>query len=116
MGLGWAGVVHPGDRVEIIRRYERAWRDKTAFLVVFRLRHHSGEYRWVCAQGKPDLGPSGEVLGFSGYGDLIPDCISDPESMVSVTHPNALRIFKPPPPGFCFFDPDRDDDPAPLVQ
>ncbi len=66
LGSGWLEGVHPDDvasgRVPAID----ALRDRQPFEVEFRLRHHSGDYRWVLTRGTPLLEADGSSRGFIG--------------------------------------------------
>jgi PAS domain S-box-containing protein len=62
----WLDVHHPDDRA----RAEQAWRHSLAqgepYEMETRLRHHSGEYRWVLGRALPARGEDGEILRWMG--------------------------------------------------
>lgn len=65
-GIGWNGMFHPDDR----ERAWRVWRDSLAtgkpYEVEYRLRHHSGEYRWTLGLAMPIRNDSGEIVRWIG--------------------------------------------------
>lgn len=65
-GEGWNGMFHPDDQD---RAWER-WRDSLAtgepYEIEYRLRHHSGEYRWVLGRALPVRNPEGAVIRWIG--------------------------------------------------
>ncbi|HLA34531.1 MAG TPA: PAS domain S-box protein [Rhodocyclaceae bacterium] len=63
---GWATSVHPDDLKPCSDTYSAAFEARHAFSMEYRLRHHSGEYRWVLDHGAPRFDASGEFLGFTG--------------------------------------------------
>lgn len=46
-GDGWAGVFHPDDQDEAWARWRHSLATGEDYEIQYRLRHHSGEYRWV---------------------------------------------------------------------
>ncbi len=65
-GDAWNEMFHPDDR-------ERAWEVWRASLetgqryhIEYRLRHHSGEYRWVLGRAQPVRGPDGAIQRWYG--------------------------------------------------
>lgn len=65
-GEAWNGMFHPEDQ-------ERAWvtwRHSLAtgepYEIEYRLRHHSGEYRWTLGRAMPVRGPDGEIIRWIG--------------------------------------------------
>ena len=66
LGDGWAEGVHPEDLERCIETYIRNFEARTPFEMEYRLRHHSGEYRWIIDMGRPFHGIQGEFIGFLG--------------------------------------------------
>lgn len=65
-GDGWNGMFHPDDQ-------ERAWdiwrhsvETGEPYEIEYRLRHHSGEYRWTLGRGLPVRGKNGEIIRWVG--------------------------------------------------
>jgi len=66
-GDGWAQGVHPEDLDRCLQIYTQAFNDRRQFSMVYRLRRHDGEYRWLQDDGTPLYSPEGEFKGFVGY-------------------------------------------------
>lgn len=65
-GNGWAEGVHPDDLQRCVNHYVSCFERRQAFAMSYRLRHRSGQYRWILDRGAPHLLPSGEFLGYYG--------------------------------------------------
>ena len=65
-GNGWAEGVHPDDFQRCLDIYLRHVERRQPFQMEYRLRHHSGEYRWILDSGTPRFDAGGEFLGFIG--------------------------------------------------
>lgn len=65
-GDGWNGVFHPEDQ----ERAWQVWRHSLAtgepYRIEYRLRHHSGVYRWVLGQALPMRNPQGTIIRWFG--------------------------------------------------
>ncbi len=64
LGYGWCDGIHPDDRVDWKDGYASALAARRGFTADLRLRHASGEYRWVRHQATPSF-DAGEA--FEGY-------------------------------------------------
>ncbi len=65
-GRGWVEGIHPDDnerREEITRQ---AFAAREAYDIEYRLRHHTGSYRWIRDFGRPVHNLEGQFLGFIG--------------------------------------------------
>lgn len=65
-GAGWNDIFHPDDR-------DRAWsiwrvclESGQPYHIEYRLRHHSGRYRWVIGRANPILDATGKILRWYG--------------------------------------------------
>ncbi|WP_428566793.1 MAG: PAS domain-containing sensor histidine kinase [Solidesulfovibrio sp. DCME] len=67
IGDGWAQGVHPGDFDRCLETYLRAFSAREFFEMEYRLRHASGQYRWILDIGCPFLEPGGSFGGYIGY-------------------------------------------------
>jgi PAS domain S-box-containing protein len=67
MGNGWAEGVHPDDFDRCINTYTSAFDKNVPFEMVYRLRHSSGEYRWLLDLGTPNFDSTGEFIGYIGH-------------------------------------------------
>jgi PAS domain S-box-containing protein len=73
LGDGWAAGIHPDDRARCLDVYATCFDAREPFEMVYRLRRHDGEYRWVLDQGVPRFSSGGEFVGYVGAGLDITD-------------------------------------------
>ncbi len=66
VGNGWADGVHPDDFNRCLKIYVENFDQKKEFYMEYRLRHHSGDFRWISDRGTPRFTEDGEFLGFVG--------------------------------------------------
>jgi two-component system, LuxR family, sensor kinase FixL len=66
LGDGWSKGVHHEDLQRCLDIYTRAFAARREFSMEYRLRHHSGEYRWIWDTGAPLHGPDEVFEGFVG--------------------------------------------------
>lgn len=67
LGDGWTEGVHPDDLARCVEIYRNAFARREPFSMEYRLRHASGEYRWIIDQGGPRHDARGRFLGFIGH-------------------------------------------------
>ncbi|MBM4181525.1 MAG: diguanylate cyclase [Betaproteobacteria bacterium] len=67
MGDGWTIGVHPDDLQACLQTYTDSFDARLPFEMKYRLRHASGEYRWIVDSGTPRYGPEGEFRGYFGH-------------------------------------------------
>jgi len=65
-GTGWLDAIHPDDRQPTMHQWQVAVRSSEPFMVEYRLRHHSGEYRWTQVRAVPQLDHTGSVRRWVG--------------------------------------------------
>jgi PAS domain S-box-containing protein len=66
-GIGWTEGVHPDDLDYCVETYMKAFDKRETFEMEYRLRHASGEYRWLLDKGTPDYNSKGIFSGYIGY-------------------------------------------------
>jgi PAS domain S-box-containing protein len=65
-GNGWTRGVHPDDFDRCLQVYESSFEACRSFEMQYRLKHHSGQYRWILDHGVPRFGPDGTFEGYVG--------------------------------------------------
>ena len=67
LGDGWTAGVHPADLSHCLETYNAAFDRREPFSMEYRLRHVSGEYRWIIDQGSPRFDTQGQFTGYVGH-------------------------------------------------
>ena len=65
-GNGWAENVHPDDFERCLQIYVTSFDARQPFEMHYRLRHHTGEFRWILDHGVPRYAPDGTFEGYLG--------------------------------------------------
>ena len=65
-GEGWSGVFHPDDRARAWDTWTRSLRTGEHYHIEYRLRHRSGEYRWVLGRAHPMRDGAGRIERWYG--------------------------------------------------
>ena len=65
-GNGWAENVHPDDSDRCLEIYVKNFDERRAFEMHYRLKHHSGQYRWILDHGVPRYDSEGKFEGYIG--------------------------------------------------
>jgi PAS domain S-box-containing protein len=66
LGDGWLRNIHPDDLEHCMRAYEEAFEERQPYSMEYRLRHHSGEYRWLLEQSRPRFDADQRFIGYIG--------------------------------------------------
>lgn len=66
LGWKWLENVHPDDRDEVKQKQTEYILERKPFQTEYRVRHHSGEYRWIIDAGKPYDDSDGNYSGYIG--------------------------------------------------
>jgi PAS domain S-box-containing protein len=64
-GYGWTDDVHPDDLQSCLADYHKAFDERTAFSLTYRVRRHDGRYRWLMDSGAP-FHRNGQFAGYFG--------------------------------------------------
>jgi PAS domain S-box-containing protein len=67
MGFKWTENVHPEDLEFCLETFSSAFDKRETFDMQYRLRHISGEYRWIRDLGTPNYNTKGEFVGYIGH-------------------------------------------------
>jgi len=66
IGNGWTEGVHRDDLSRCSKIYTSSFEAHIPFEMEYRLRHRTGEYRWILNQGTPRFSPKGTFQGYIG--------------------------------------------------
>lgn len=67
LGNGWTEGVHQEDIDKCLETYTTAFKKQESFSMIYRLRRHDGEFRWLLDDGKPRYDIKGEFIGYIGH-------------------------------------------------
>ncbi|MHA6692162.1 PAS domain-containing sensor histidine kinase [Devosia sp. A449] len=65
-GIAWPDLLHPDDREGTLQTFGQALASGEPYQHEHRLRHHSGEYRWILAQALPLRDAAGSIVHWIG--------------------------------------------------
>ncbi|WP_293394764.1 PAS domain-containing protein [Phenylobacterium sp. RIFCSPHIGHO2_01_FULL_69_31] len=65
-GEGWSGMFHPDDQEKAWARWRHSLETGEPYEVEYRLRHHSGEYRWTLGRALPVRDDVGRITRWIG--------------------------------------------------
>lgn len=65
-GEGWNGMFHPDDQEHAWEVWRHSLRTGEPYKIEYRLRHHSGEYRWVLGRALPIRDETGQITRWFG--------------------------------------------------
>ena len=65
-GNGWAENVHPEDFDRCLQIYVSNFEARRPFEMEYRMRHHTGQYRWILDRGVPRYAADGMFEGYLG--------------------------------------------------
>lgn len=65
-GEGWNGMFHPEDQERAWERWRHSLATGEPYEVEYRLRHHSGHYRWTLGRALPVRNAAGEITRWIG--------------------------------------------------
>ena len=70
-------LIHPEDRERAVAAWEAARASGTPYEAAYRLRHRSGEYRWILSRGQPETDANGKVVAWYGTCTDVDDHVRD---------------------------------------
>ena len=65
-GEGWQGLFHEEDQPEALKRWHHALKTGDPYEIEYRLRHHTGPYRWVLGRAQPVRDLDGRIIRWLG--------------------------------------------------
>lgn len=65
-GDDWAYLFHSDDRERTFKRWRRSLATGVPYEIEYRLRHHTGVYRWMLGRAHPVRNEAGEILRWMG--------------------------------------------------
>jgi PAS domain S-box-containing protein len=65
-GEGWSGMFHPQDQERAWTMWRRSLASGDPYEIEYRLRHRSGDYRWVLGRAQPVRGADGAIMRWYG--------------------------------------------------
>lgn len=65
-GEAWNGMFHPDDQAFAWEVWRRSLETGMPYEITYRLRHHSGEYRWTLGRALPLRNENGEIVRWIG--------------------------------------------------
>jgi len=65
-GEAWNGMFHPDDQPLAWERWRHSLSTGEVYEIEYRLRHHSGQYRWVLGRALPVRNEQGEIVRWMG--------------------------------------------------
>lgn len=64
---GWRQDIHPEDLQSCLDTFNEAFDRLEKFSMKYRIRHHSGDYRWIQDNGTPTFNTKGQFNGYLGH-------------------------------------------------
>lgn len=91
-GEGWNGMFHPEDQERAWARWRHSLETGEPYDIEYRLRHHSGEYRWVLGRALAIRNASGRIERWFGTCTDIEDIKRAEEARDLLAHELSHRI------------------------
>lgn len=80
-GPGWNGMFHPDDQERAWELWRQSLSTGEPYEIEYRLRHHTGEYRWVLGRAWSEKNEMGEILRWYGTCTDIHDRVQAQEAL-----------------------------------
>ncbi|WP_022683689.1 sensor histidine kinase [Sphingobium bisphenolivorans] len=91
-GDGWNGIFHPDDQQRARERWQQSLETGEPYEIEYRLRHHSGAYRWTLGRALPIRDAEGRITRWIGTCTDINDQIAMVEEREVIAHELSHRI------------------------
>lgn len=91
-GDGWNEMFHPDDQERAWARWRRSLETGEPYDIEYRLRHHSGAYRWTLGRALPVRGPDGRITRWIGTCTDIDDQRRQAEERALLSQELSHRI------------------------
>ncbi len=91
-GEGWNDLFHPDDRQRAFELWRRSLETGEPYEIEYRLRHHSGEYRWTLGRALPIRDGSGRITRWFGTCTDIHAAKRDAELLALLSQELSHRI------------------------
>lgn len=80
-GEGWNNMFHPEDQERAWATWRQSLKTGAPYFIEYRLRHHSGEYRWTLGRAMPVRNSKGEITRWMGTCTDIHDIKENEEKL-----------------------------------
>lgn len=91
-GEGWSGMFHPDDQERAWSRWRHSLATGEPYEIEYRLRHHSGHYRWTLGRALPVRDSDGKIIRWIGTCTDIDDAKVAAEQNELLSRELAHRI------------------------
>jgi PAS domain S-box-containing protein len=91
-GEAWNGMFHPEDQERAWTVWRRSLETGEPYHIEYRLRHHSGQYRWVIGRAQPVRDEQGEIVRWYGTCTDIHDLKTAEEQRELIARELSHRI------------------------
>lgn len=102
-GAEWNGMFHPEDQPRAWERWNHSLASGEPYEIEYRLRHHSGAYRWVLGRALPIRDEAGTIVRWMGTCTDIDDRI-EAERALRDSEARLRAILEAVPVGLMFAD------------
>lgn len=104
-GEAWNEVFHPEDQTRSWERWSESLVTGAPYEIEYRLRHHSGAYRWVLGRALPIRNEAGEIVRWMGTCTDIDDRV-EADRALKASEAQLRAILEAVPVGLIFADAD----------
>ncbi|KKW92334.1 sensor histidine kinase [Sphingobium chungbukense] len=91
-GAGWSALFHPDDQPIAWKRWRHSLETGDPYEIEYRMRHHSGDYRWTLGRALPIRDGEGTIIRWIGTCTDINDQILMVEEREVIAHELSHRI------------------------